>query len=100
MNKVLQDYATSISASARRVMAELDTDSIENLTISAGTQEKYLDEIGDLLVERRDQLIKDLNRVVVEYSAKIEVTNELIYNLAKQAERRLVFKEQFEGRTE
>ena len=99
MNPVEQKYANSISVAARKLMTEVDTESVENIALAAAAQGKYLDDLANILEAQRDQLVTELNRTVMEYSAQIAEANEWLSKIYNQTGRRELMKEQFEERS-
>lgn len=60
-------------------------------------QESVLESYADMLESREKELIEEMQKIVVEYSAKIATTRSLLRSIGRESERRVVWQEKLEG---
>ncbi|MBU5442048.1 hypothetical protein [Paenibacillus sp. MSJ-34] len=97
MHETLKKQMDETSSVIRKLIDNIDFSTPENIVIATAAQESVLDALGDMLEERKRQYVEELNRIVMEYSAKIAATDNLLRTIGKEVGRREVLRERIEA---
>jgi len=97
MHETLKKQMDETSSVIHKLINDMDFSTPENVVIATAAQEHVLDAFGDMLEARKRELIEELHRTVMEYSAKIAATDNLLRTIGREAERRAVLRERIEA---
>lgn len=96
MQETLQKQMNDTSSVFRQLVEDIDFTAPENaLTVNAA-QRNVLNAFGDILEARKQELIDEMRRIVLEYSAKIEATNHMLRTIGREVGRREALIERIE----
>ncbi len=84
MHEALQKQINDTSSVIRELVQDIDLTTSENVMIANAAQQSVLSSLGDMLEARKQELIEEMRRTVLEYSAKISVTNHLLRTIGRE----------------
>ncbi|EJW16226.1 hypothetical protein M5X00_11055 [Paenibacillus alvei] len=97
LSNTLKEQMESTNLIARELLGNVNFDATGNEVIVTAAQESALDTYGDMLEAHEHELIEQLHRVVVEYSAKIAANRNLQRLIGREVGRREVLRERIEA---
>jgi len=97
MHEALQKQMVDTSTVIRKMIESMDFNAPENVMIATAAQESVLDALGDMLEARKKELVEEMRRAVLDYSAKIAATDNLLRTVGRELGRREVLRERIEA---
>ncbi|MFW5435238.1 hypothetical protein [Paenibacillus apiarius] len=97
LSNTLKEQMESTNSIVRELMGSANFDATGNEVIVTAAQENALDTYGDMLEAHERELVEQLHRVVVEYSAKIAANRNLQRLIGREVGRREVLRERIEA---
>lgn len=77
-----------ISSLIRKVTEDIDFSSPENVVIANAAQEGMLNALADSLEVKKEELVGEMRRAVLEYSARIAATNNMLRTIGREIGKR------------
>lgn len=100
MQEMLKNQSDEISSLVQKVAEGIDFAAPENVVIANAAQESILNALADSLEAKKQELTEEMRRAVVEYSAKIAATNQMLRTIGREIGRREAARERIkEGDT-
>ncbi|MNW33997.1 hypothetical protein D3C74_109640 [compost metagenome] len=96
MQEIFKNQADEISSMIRKVAEDIDFSAPENIMIANAAQESLLNALADSLEVRKQELVEEMCRAVVGYSAKIAVTNQMLRTIGREIGRKEAERERIE----
>ncbi|BFH18034.1 hypothetical protein WJ0W_006876 [Paenibacillus melissococcoides] len=97
LSKTLKEQIESTDTIIRELVGSVDVSSAGNEVVIATAQGSALDAYGDMLAVHERELVEELRRLVLEYSAKIAANRQLQRAIGREAERREIIKERIKA---
>lgn len=96
MQEIIKNQTDEISSLIRKVAEDIDFSAPENVVIANAAQESILNAMADSLEARKQEMVEEMRRAVVEYSAKIAATNQMLRTIGREIGRREAARERIE----
>lgn len=96
MQDIFQNQSDEISSLIRKATEDIDFSAPENVVITNAAQESILNALADSLEVRKQELVGEMRRAVLEYSAKIAATNQMLRTIGREIGKREAVRERIE----
>lgn len=96
MNEIIQKQVEDTSSVIRKLVEDINFSAPENILTVNAAKRNVLNDFGDILENRKQELIDEMRRIVLEYSAKIEATNHMLRTIGREVGRREALIERIE----
>jgi len=96
VQEILQKQTDDTSSVFRKIVEDIDFSTPENILITNAAQESVLNALGDMLEVRKQELIDEMRRTILEYSAKIATTNQMLRTIGREIGKREATRERIE----
>lgn len=96
MKGIFENQPNEISSLIRKVAEDIDFSAPENIVIANAAQESILNTMADSLEARKQELVEEMRRAVVGYSAKIAAMNQMLRTIGREIGRREAARERIE----